>query len=123
MNLIQAPDVHQPFAPVVAVSAIQTMVNPALPVADPYQIGIAEHSPGMNPTALQQAWNLASQQDAVDILGGDAGTLGAEVTAPAQTARPNTTLSAVAADSAGLARLSGFRAQVLDNATTTLEGE
>jgi hypothetical protein len=77
----------------------------------------------MNPSTLQQAWNLPSTEVAVSILGGDAGTLGAQVTVPAQTPRPNTTIDSVAADSAGLARLSGFRAQVLDNATTTLEGE
>ena len=123
MSLVQAPDVHQPFTPVAAVSAVQTLVNPTIPVADPYQIGIAQQSIGMNPSTLQQAWNLPSTEVAVSILGGDAGTLGAQVTVPAQTPRPNTTIDSVAADSAGLARLSGFRAQVLDNATTTLEGE
>ena len=122
MNLVQAADVHQPFAPLLAVSAIQSMVNPSLPVADPYQIQIAEQSPGMNPATLQQAWNLSSSQEAVAILGGDPGTLGAQVTAPAQTARPNTTIDAVQKDISGLNRLSGFRAQVLDNATKTLEG-
>ena len=121
MNLVQAADVHQPFAPLLAVSAIQSMVNPSLPVADPYQIQVAEQAPGMNPATLQQAWNLSSPQEAVAILGGDPGTLGAQVTAPAQTARPNTTIDAVQKDIAGLNRLSGFRAQVLDNATTTLE--
>jgi len=123
INLVQAPDVHQPFAPVAAVSAVQSMVSSPIRVADPYQIGIAENAIGMNAAALQQTWNLASPQEAIAILGGDAGTLGAQVTAPAQTARPNTTIAAVAADSAGLARLSGFRAQVLSNATTTLEGK
>ena len=121
MNLVQAADVHQPFAPLLAVSAIQSMVNPSLPVADPYQIQVAEQAPGMNPATLQQAWNLSSSQEAVAILGGDPGTLGAQVTAPAQTARPNTTIDAVQKDISGLNRLSGFRAQVLDNATTTLE--
>ncbi len=122
MNLIQAADAHQPFAPMLAVSAIQSLVNPALPVADPYHIYVAQQSPGMNPAALQKAWNLPSQDHAVALLGGDPGTLGAQVTAPAQTPRPNTTIDQVAADSAGLARLSGFRAQVLDNTTTTLGG-
>ena len=122
MSLIQAADVHQPFAPMLAVSAIQSMVNPVLPVADPYHIHIAEQSPGMNPAMLQQAWNLPTQDHAVAILGGDPGTLGAQVTAPAQTERPNTTIDEVAKDSAGLARLSGFRAQVMDNVTTKLGG-
>jgi hypothetical protein len=122
MNLIQAADAHQPFTPVLAVSAIQSLINPALPVADPYQIYVAQQSPGMNPAALQEAWNLPSQDHAVALLGGDPGTLGAPVTAPAQTPRPNTTIDQVAADNAGLARLSGFRAQVLDNTTTSLGG-
>jgi hypothetical protein len=122
MNLIQATDAYQPVTPMLAVSAIQSLINPALPVADPYQIYVAQQSPGMNPAALQEAWNLPSQDHAVALLGGDPGTLGAQVTAPAQTPRPNTTIDQVAADSAGLARLSGFRAQVLDNTTTSLGG-
>lgn len=121
--LLEAPDVHQPFTPLLAASTVQSLVNPIGPVADPYEIGIAQKSIGMDPAALQQAWKLSSPQEAVAILGGDPGTLGAQVTAPAQTDRPNTTIDAVAADSAGLARLSGFRAQVLENAATTLKGE
>ncbi|HYK35313.1 hypothetical protein [Alloacidobacterium sp.] len=123
IELIAAADVHQPFTPVLAVSAVQSLVNPIGPVADPYEIGIAQQSIGMNPSALQQAWRLTSQQEAAAILGGDAGTLGAQVAAPTQTARPDTTIDAVAADTAGLNRLSGFRAQLLDNAATTLKGE
>jgi len=121
--LVQAADVHQPFTPVLAASAVQSLVNPIGPVADPYEIGIAQQAIGMNPANLQQAWKLSSTAEATAILGGDAGTLGAQVTAPAQTARPNTTIDAVAADTVGLDRLSGFRAQILDNAATTLKGQ
>ena len=123
ISLITAVDVHQPFAPILAISAVQSLVNPIGPVSDPYEIGIGQKSIGMNPSALQQAWKLPSQQEAIAILGGDAGTLGAQVAVPAQTERPNTTIDAVAADAASLARLSGFRAQLLDNAAATLKGE
>lgn len=122
VDLIQTPDVHQPITPVLAASAVQSLLNPVGPVADPWEIGIAQHSIGMNPANLQQAWKLSSAQEAAALLGGDPGTLGAPVTAPAQTARPNTTIDAVAADTSALNRLGGFRAQVLDNATTTLKG-
>jgi hypothetical protein len=123
ISLIQAPDVHQPFSPNAATSAIQSMVNPAGLVADPYGINVAQQSIGMDPSVLQQTWQLSTQQEAVDILGGNAATLGAQVAAPAQTLRENTTIDAVAADTAGLNRLSGFRSQLLDNANTTLKGQ
>ncbi len=123
LTLVQAADVHQPFSPVAATSAIQSMINPIGPVADPYEINIAQQSIGMNPSILQQAWQLSSQQEAVNVLGGNAGTLGAEVNAPVQTVRENTTIDAVAADTASLNRLGGFRSQLLDNATTTLKGQ
>ena len=123
IDLIQAADVHQPFTPVLAASAVQSLVNPIGPVADPYEIGIAQQAVGMNPVNLQQAWKLSSTEEAAAILGGDPGTLGAQVTAPVQTARPNTTIDAVAADAGGLNRLNGFRAQILDNAATTLKGQ
>lgn len=121
--LVQAADVHQPFTPVLAASAVQSLVNPIGPVVDPYEIGIAQQAIGMNPAELQQAWKLSSAAEAVSILGGDPGTLGAQVTAPPQTERPNTSIDAVAADTAGLNRLGGFRAQILDNAATTLKGQ
>jgi len=123
IELVRAADVHQPFTPVLAASAVQSLVNPIGPVADPYEIGIAQQAVGMNPVNLQRAWKLSSTEEATAILGGDPGTLGAQVTAPAQTARPNTTIDAVAADTASLDRLSGFRAQILDNAATTLKGQ
>lgn len=123
LTLVQTADVHQPFSPVAATSAIQSMINPIGPVADPYEINIAQQSIGMDPSILQQAWQLSSQQEAVNVLGGNAGILGAEVNAPIQTARENTTIDAVAADTASLNRLSGFRSQLLDNATTTLKGQ
>jgi hypothetical protein len=123
LTLVQAADVHQPFSPVAATSAIQSMINPIGPVADPYEINIAQQSIGMDPSILQQTWQLSSQQEAVNVLGGNAGTLGAEVNAPVQTARENTSIDAVAADTASLNRLSGFRSQLLDNATTTLKGQ
>lgn len=123
MTLVETADVHIPFTPIAATSAIQSMINPIGPIADPYEINIAQHSYGMNPTILQQAWQLPSQQHAVDILGGNAGTLGAEVAAPVQTVRENTTIDALAADTASLNRLQGFRSQLLDNATATLKGQ
>jgi len=123
MDLIQTADVHQPITPVLAASAVQSLVNPIGPVADPYEIGIAQQAIGMNPANLQQAWKLSSVKEAESILGGDAGTLGAEVAAPTVTARADTNIDAVAADTAGLNRLSGFRARVLDNAVTKLRGK
>jgi len=121
--LTQNADVHQPFSPIAATSAIQSMVNPIGPVADPFEIGIAQKALGMDPGVLQKAWQLDSTDHAVALLGGSAGTLGAEIPAPIQTVRANTTIDEVAKDAAGLNRLSGFRSQLIDNANSTLKGQ
>ena len=89
---------------------------------DPYGLGRVANAPGLNPAALAAAWQLASTAAASALLGGDPGTLGTPATPAAQTARPDTSLDAVAADAASLARLGAARTQAIDNATTLLEG-
>ena len=120
--LAQALDIHEPVAPVVAASATARIVAGAGPYADTYGLTAASRAIGMNPAALQKAWNLGSVAEAAVILGADPGTLGAQVTVPPQTPRSEVTLDQVAADSASLERLAQSRDRILINTRTKLEG-
>jgi hypothetical protein len=78
-------------------------------------------APGLDPSQLQAAWNLSSVEEATAILGGSPGATGATVAAPAQTARPVTTLNEVAADTTSLNLLQTTRDQVLTGVQLKLE--
>lgn len=119
--LAQTLDIHQPVVPVVAVGAASGMVTAVNLIGDRYGIGAVSSAPGLDPAQLQQAWNLSSVGEASAILGGDAGATGAVVTAPAQTARPATTLAQVAADTTSLNLLQSNRDQLLNNVQLKLE--
>ena len=117
-----AQTLHTPIVPIVATAAVQRVVASNPTIADAYGLNVASASIGMNPDDLRQAWNLGSTAVAQAILGGDPGSLGATVSTPPQTTRVNTTIDAVANDTAGLARLAGARNRVLDNANVKLGG-
>lgn len=121
MSLAQPLDLHAPVATTVAVNAAQSIVNGISQLGDRYGLANVGNVAGLNPTLVQQAWNLGSVNDAAAILGADAGATGAEVTAPAQTTRPATTLAAVAADTASLQNLSNARLKIIANTETQLE--
>jgi len=120
--IAQELDIHTPVVPVVAASATARIVAGAGPYADTYGLAAASRAIGMNPQALQTAWKLGSVAEATAILGGDPGTLGAQVSAPVQTPRPDVTLDQVANDSTALERLARSRDQLLINVRTKLEG-
>lgn len=113
-----AETLHTPVAPVVATAAAAVVAKSDPPVADAYGLTAVAGAPGLDPPVLAEAWNLASVAEATTLLG-DAGSLGAVVAAPAATVRPDTTLAAEAADSAGLARLAAARARTAGNPATT----
>jgi hypothetical protein len=110
-----------PLGPVVSVSAARTLVTNAPAVADRYGIDAAAKTIGMVPAVLAAAWNL-SAADATALLGGDSATLGATVTSPAPTARPDVTLADVAADTISLDRLGARRDRVVANAKVIAAG-
>ncbi len=114
-------EIHQPVASVVAVSAAHGMVTGINQVGDRYGIGAVSRAPGLDPAALQQAWNLATESEAVTLLGGAPGATGTVVTAPAQSVRPAVTLAEVAADTASLNLLQTARDQALNNVLLKLE--
>lgn len=121
MSLPQALDVHAPVATTIAANAAQSIVNGISKLGDRYGLSNVANVAGLNPSLVQQAWNLGSVNDAAAILGADAGATGAEVAAPAQSARSATTLAAVAADSASLQNLSNARLKIIANTETQLE--
>jgi hypothetical protein len=112
-----------PIAIETSVSAAQVLAATAIPLADRFGINSASKTVGMDATSLSRAWTVPVAQ-LQGVLGKDAATLGAVVTAPAQTARPNTTLEQVAADTASLGRLNSARDKLIATATikTTTKG-
>lgn len=120
--LPQALDVHTPSVPVVAAGTTQSMLTGRGPAADQFGVKFIGQAIGLNPAAVQEAWQLSSTAEASAILGADAATLGAQVAAPQATARPATTIDAVAADAASLAGLNSARDRLLANAALKTGG-
>ena len=110
---------HTPIAPILSSAATTAVVKSNPPIADAYGLTTVAGAPGLNATTLASAWHLASPAAAAALLGGDPGSLGGVVTSDALTSRADTTLAAVAADAAGLSRLTAARDQVVQNATAT----
>jgi len=116
-----AEKLHATLPLLLSVSATTAIGGGAPGVADRYGINNAAQTAGMDPQVLSRVWELASAVEAQAILGGDPATLGATVPARPQTARPNTTLDQVAADTASLNRLTQARNRIIANATITLQ--
>ena len=120
--LAQALDVHTPAIPVVAAGATARMLDGRGPAADRFGVKFMDQVIGLQPTAVQDAWQLSSAAEAAAILGGDAGSLGAKVVAPVATPRPATDIIAVAADSASLNNLSAARDRLVANTSQKVGG-
>lgn len=116
MTLIQAVDLQQPLAALVATSAVARLAAGAKVLADPFRISEIEASPLLRPEAVQQAFALRSVEEANVLLGRAVGVLDAPVAPTAAPADQLTTLKAVLRDTAGVARLTDTRTRVLDNA-------
>jgi hypothetical protein len=123
LNMTQQVDLHLPVIPILAQTAVARIASGAGPIADPTGIDKIKDVIGLNPIAVQKAYNLPSVSAAVNMLGGDAGALGAVVTTQPQTSRPATTIDAVAADSASLAHLTAARDRILNNTAAKLGGK
>jgi hypothetical protein len=115
-------DAQNPASPLIAPPATNQYVQNAGPLGDRYGLEVASRTIGFNGSALQQAWGLGSQQEALNLLGADPGVLGTAVPAPAQTARNNTTIDSVAADTNGLNALSNARNLTINNLITRAGG-
>lgn len=122
LPLVQALDVHTPAVPVVATSATSSMLTGRGPAADRYGVNFINNVIGLQPAALQEAWQLSSPEEAANLLGADAGTLGATVAAPAATPRPATNIDSVAADAASLTNLNAARDRLIANAAQKVGG-
>jgi hypothetical protein len=112
---LQPLDIHAPVTPLLTQSAAEKVVGSAGTLVDSYRMQVAARTPGMNPTLLQQALNLADTATAVNLMGGQAGVLGSSVTTQTQTTRNNATIADAAADSAGLQQLTNARTRMINN--------
>jgi hypothetical protein len=115
-----ADQLHTPIAPRAATAATVAVTTAKPVVGDAYGLGKVANAPGLDPVALAATWQLSSAAAAMALLGGDPGTLGPPAAPPAQTARVDTTINAVAADISGLNRLSATRDQAIANASALL---
>jgi IPT/TIG domain len=113
-------DLHAPVTPVLAAGAATLAAQGAGPIADPYGLAQLQGVVGLNPTAVQQAFNLDSPQRAIALLGGDAGATGAVVPPIQQTTRNNTTIDQLAVDTNALGLLDQARGQLLANTIVKL---
>lgn len=116
-----AEQLHISIVPKAAASAIDSVVASGPIIADAQGLDAVSGAPGLSPVQLAFAWNLSSPNEAETLLAGTGGTLGAAVSAPRRTSRPDTTLGAVASDTGGLDRLSAARDRIVENATGLLE--
>jgi hypothetical protein len=105
-----------PLGPAVSLSAAQAMVKGAPAIGDRFGLNTAAKTLGMVAATLRDAWGLSSSAEAEAMLGGDPATLGATIPPPPRSARPNVTLSEVAADAASLHQLGSMRDRLLENA-------
>jgi hypothetical protein len=110
---------HTAVSPAVALSTTQSIAASNLPVADVHGLKDVQSAPGLQAPGLATAWQISSLE-ATSILG-EPGTLGVVAEPPPTSPRTDTTLANVAADTAGLTRLSTARDQVEENATRFLE--
>jgi hypothetical protein len=113
-------DLHTPVMPFLAAGATTLVAQGAGPISDPFGLDKVRTVIGLNPTAVQQAFGLDTPQQAAGMLGGDPGATGGNVLPVQQTTRNATILDEVAADSAGLLRLTQTRKQRLSNITVQL---
>lgn len=118
-----AEQLHTPISPRAAAAATVAVTAAHLPLGDPYGLRRIANVPGLNAAQVAATWQLPSAAAAGALLGGDPSSLGAAVTPPVQTLRVDTTIDAVAADAAGLARLSAARSQTVSNAEAILGDE
>jgi hypothetical protein len=117
---VTAIDLHAPVAPVLSVNAAARAVKGIGPVADTFSFNKIGRVVGLDPTAVQQAFQLKTPAEAVALLGGDAGALGLPVAPVPQTTRPNTTIDQVAADTASFDRLNLERDRLIVNTAVKL---
>jgi hypothetical protein len=120
---LPADQLHTPMTGLFAARMANCIVQSKPAIADAYGLAKVAAAPGLQPAALAAAWNLGSTAQAIALLGGDPGTLGAAVTPPPQTVRTTVTINTVIADNAGIARLSAARQQAIDNAVVKLGGQ
>jgi hypothetical protein len=109
-----------PVAIETSVSAARALAAREIVLADRFGINAAAKTVGMDPASAARAFAISAEQ-AHAILGNDPATLGAVVSAPVQTARPNTTLEQVAADAASLTRLNAARDKIIGSATVKIK--
>jgi hypothetical protein len=108
-----------PLANIYAASALARVAQGTGPLGDPYSLVAVEASPLLQPAVIQQAFGLATVQEA-NVLMGRQGVYDAPVAAQPVAITQDETLASVMTDTAGNTALAGLRARVIDNVNTQL---
>jgi len=121
-SMAQPPN-YAAVTPYVALHAVEEIAKVPVPRADVYGLDKIARVPGLNPKEVQKTYGLATVMDAVNVLGGDPGTLGKVVQPPPAVAAGPQTIDNVVRDKAGLKRLDTVRNNVLENVNVHLGGK
>jgi hypothetical protein len=116
-------DTYAPLPPYVALHAVEEIAKTPVPQADVFGLNKIASVPGLNPAAVQRTFQLGTLQQAINLLGGNPGTLGTTVQAPPALPAGPQTIDQVVRDTAGLKRLADARANLLDNVNVKLGGK
>jgi hypothetical protein len=116
--VVAAPQLG-PLANIYAASALARVAQGTGPLGDPYSLVAVEASPLLQPAVVQQAFGLATVQEATMLLGRQ-GVFDTPIAVQPVGVIQDETLASVMADTAGNAALAGMRARVIDNVNTQL---
>jgi hypothetical protein len=116
--VVAAPQLG-PLANIYAASALARVAQGTGPLGDPYSLVTVEASPLLQPAVVQQAFGLATVQEATMLLGRQ-GVFDTPIAVQPVGVIQDETLASVMADTAGNAALAGMRARVIDNVNTQL---
>jgi hypothetical protein len=117
------PDAHAPLPPYVALHAVEEIARNPVPQADVFGLNKIASVPGLNPTEVQKTFGLETVQQAINLLGGNPGTLGTTVHAPPALAAGPQSIDEVVRDTPGLERLADARTDLLNNVNVKLGGK
>jgi hypothetical protein len=110
---------HSALQPALEASVLGKLVEANPPVADPTDLDKAGPVIGLNPTALREAWGLASNVEAEAMLGASP-ALGAQVVTPGFTPPAVTHIEDLAANPERLEPLETERELLIDNIAARL---
>jgi hypothetical protein len=120
MNIAGGLEARLSLVPPVAAAVTGRFLDGVGPVADPYGLDVLQQAPGLDPSVLQQVWQLSSLSAAAAILGQPGEEIASPVAPAAEIPRAPVAIDDVAADTPALDHLRNARDRLAAAATTRL---